>query len=32
VQGIVEKHGGKIFAQSPGEGKGSTFVIRLPKA
>jgi two-component system sensor histidine kinase SenX3 len=32
VQGIVEKHGGKIFAQSAGEGKGSTFVIRLPKA
>ncbi|MDQ4123110.1 MAG: HAMP domain-containing histidine kinase [Acidobacteriota bacterium] len=32
VQGIVEKHGGKIFAQSAGEGKGSTFIIRLPKA
>lgn len=32
VQGIVEKHGGKIFAQSAGEGKGSTFVVRLPKA
>jgi signal transduction histidine kinase len=32
VQGIVKKHGGKIFAVSAGEGKGSTFVIRLPKA
>lgn len=32
VQGIIKKHGGKIFAVSAGEGKGSTFVIRLPKA
>jgi two-component system, OmpR family, sensor histidine kinase SenX3 len=32
VQGIVEKHGGKIFAESAGEGRGSTFVVRLPKA
>ncbi|MBI2031906.1 MAG: GAF domain-containing sensor histidine kinase [Candidatus Levybacteria bacterium] len=27
---LVELHGGKIWAQSPGEGKGSTFSIILP--
>ena len=27
---IIEAHSGKIFAQSPGEGKGSTFSITLP--
>lgn len=27
---IVERHGGTIRAESPGEGKGATFVVRLP--
>ena len=31
VQSIIKNHGGKITAQSEGEGKGSTFTIKLPK-
>ncbi len=31
VRSIVKKHGGKIFAESKGEGKGSTFIVQLPK-
>jgi signal transduction histidine kinase len=31
VKAIVEKHGGKIRAQSSGTGKGSTFWVQLPK-
>jgi CheY-like chemotaxis protein len=27
---LVELHGGTIRAQSPGEGQGATFVVRLP--
>ncbi|MBX4204979.1 MAG: hypothetical protein KW788_02180 [Candidatus Doudnabacteria bacterium] len=27
---VVEQHKGKIWVESPGEGKGSTFVIQLP--
>jgi CheY-like chemotaxis protein len=32
VKFIVEAHGGTIEANSPGEGKGSTFTVRLPDA
>lgn len=32
VQEVVKKHGGRIYAISDGEGKGSTFIVRLPKA
>lgn len=32
VQSIVERHGGKVKAESDGEGRGSTFTIQLPKA
>ena len=30
VRAIVEKHGGRIRAESRGEGKGSTFIVQLP--
>ena len=30
VKGIAELHGGSALAASEGEGKGSTFVVRLP--
>ncbi len=32
VRHLVELHGGTISAESEGDGKGSTFVIRLPAA
>lgn len=32
VQSIIKNHGGKITAESDGEGKGSVFTIKLPKA
>lgn len=32
VKSIVEKHGGKVQAESKGIGRGSTFLIRLPIA
>lgn len=32
VREIVRRHGGQITAESEGEGKGSTFIIRLPRA
>lgn len=31
VRSIVEKHGGRVFAESGGEGMGSTFTILLPR-
>ena len=32
VKGIIEKHGGKITAESKGTGRGSTFIVQLPLA
>ena len=32
VSSIVEKHGGRVFAESAGLGQGSTFTIHLPRA
>jgi signal transduction histidine kinase len=32
VRSIVKKHGGKIFVRSGGEGKGSNFIVQLPKS
>lgn len=32
VRSIIEKHGGKIKADSKGEGRGTTFVVQLPLA
>jgi two-component system sensor histidine kinase SenX3 len=32
VRSIVEKHGGRVFAESAGPGRGSTFTIQLPRA
>jgi signal transduction histidine kinase len=31
VRSIVRRHGGEAFAESPGEGRGSTFSVRLPR-
>lgn len=30
VKSIIEKHGGKIRADSKGEGKGTTFIVQMP--
>jgi signal transduction histidine kinase len=32
VRSVAEKHGGRAFAESAGEGQGSTFTIQLPRA
>jgi signal transduction histidine kinase len=32
VHSIVERHGGRVFAESAGLGRGSTFTIQLPRA
>jgi signal transduction histidine kinase len=32
VSSVVEKHGGRVFAESDGPGHGSTFTIQLPRA
>jgi two-component system, OmpR family, sensor histidine kinase SenX3 len=31
VRSVVERHGGRVFAESAGEGLGSTFTIVLPR-
>jgi len=31
VRNIVRDHGGKVWAASPGPGRGSTFSVRLPR-
>jgi signal transduction histidine kinase len=32
VRSIIEKHGGRIRAESKGEGKGTTFIVQLPRS
>jgi CheY-like chemotaxis protein len=32
VKHLVELHGGSVVAQSPGEGNGATFIVKLPLA
>jgi PAS domain S-box-containing protein len=32
VRHLVELHGGKVTARSPGEGQGATFIVELPVA
>jgi two-component system sensor histidine kinase SenX3 len=32
VRSVIERHGGKVFAESDGLGRGSTFTILLPRA
>ena len=31
VRSVVEKHGGRVFAESEGPGHGSKFTIQLPR-
>jgi two-component system sensor histidine kinase SenX3 len=31
VRSVIEKHGGRVYAESAGLGHGSTFVIQLPR-
>ena len=31
VRSIARRHGGRVFAQSEGEGKGATFTLELPR-
>lgn len=31
VRAVAKRHGGRVFAESPGENKGSTFTLELPR-
>ena len=31
VKSVVQKHGGRVYAESPGVGQGSTFTVQLPR-
>jgi signal transduction histidine kinase len=31
VRSIAKAHGGRVFAQSEGEGRGATFTLELPR-
>lgn len=31
VSAVIKRHGGRVFAESKGEGQGSTFTIQLPR-
>jgi len=31
VRSVIEKHGGRVFAESEGLGHGSRFTIQLPR-
>lgn len=31
ARGVVELHGGKVWAESPGPGQGATFIVELPR-
>jgi len=32
VRAIARKHGGRVFAESEGEGRGTTVVLELPRS
>jgi two-component system, OmpR family, sensor histidine kinase SenX3 len=32
VKAIAQKHGGRVFAESEGEGKGTTVTLELPRS
>jgi len=32
VRTIARKHGGRVFAKSEGEGRGTTVVLELPRS
>ncbi|HKP72737.1 MAG TPA: HAMP domain-containing sensor histidine kinase [Pyrinomonadaceae bacterium] len=32
VRSVVKKHGGRVYAESDGDGRGSTFTVLLPRA
>ncbi len=32
VRSVIEKHGGRVKAESKGEGRGTTFIVQLPRS